>query len=528
MKMSKKIETIIHVIGSPRIITVFSVLFVILFTIFFPIRFETNDDPVMLLISSGALFGTPDEHLIFINTIIGHLLKFLYIKIPHIEHYSIFLISCHALGFSSLMNEIVKGKLNHINKIINITIFVVFETILLANLQFTTTSALITTAGVFLILNKNRLHILLGIIFIALGFAIRLHACALVLIICTPYVVYEFYAEKIKLLKLTFLIGMVFCSLYLFDSRSYSNDKEWSFFKEYNIARSKINDNPNFKKLTPLSDSEKVNFDLLKAFMLDAQIHNLNYLNELSVRIDELTKDSAINNVIDQLRKYDIILILVFLLGCFAAYQKNKLSLYLFLASFMLFLLALMYTGIMGYIKIRVFYAALLPILFLILVNSDLLTKNNRSLLFIRVLFSLMIIKHLTSITYNTFKFISNDTRQVEQMELISNFTKKSSNPLLIWSSSLSFSSYNPMSLSTIFESKNIHLLGWLSGIPLEKDLKSHRNLIDKRFCIFIGNQNMEQKLLVLKKSLLHNYKIAIETEIELSSKNYSIIHFKN
>ena len=33
------------------------------------IRFETNDDVVMLMISSGAYSGTPDYHLVFINVI---------------------------------------------------------------------------------------------------------------------------------------------------------------------------------------------------------------------------------------------------------------------------------------------------------------------------------------------------------------------------------------------------------------------------------------------------------------------------
>ena len=35
------------------------------------IRFESNDDVVMLMISSGAYSGTPDYHLVFINVIYG-------------------------------------------------------------------------------------------------------------------------------------------------------------------------------------------------------------------------------------------------------------------------------------------------------------------------------------------------------------------------------------------------------------------------------------------------------------------------
>ena len=53
------------------------------------IRFETNDDVVMLMISSGAYSGTPDYHLVFINVIYGLLLKGLYFILPGLEWYTI-------------------------------------------------------------------------------------------------------------------------------------------------------------------------------------------------------------------------------------------------------------------------------------------------------------------------------------------------------------------------------------------------------------------------------------------------------
>lgn len=49
------------VVNYPLVLGVWSLIFVLLAWIF-SIRFETNDDVVMLMISSGAYSGTPDYH----------------------------------------------------------------------------------------------------------------------------------------------------------------------------------------------------------------------------------------------------------------------------------------------------------------------------------------------------------------------------------------------------------------------------------------------------------------------------------
>ena len=87
------------VVNYPLVLGVWSLIFVLLAWIF-SIRFETNDDVVMLMISSGAYSGTPDYHLVFINVIYGLLLKALYTIFPNMEWYTILFALLHIFSFS--------------------------------------------------------------------------------------------------------------------------------------------------------------------------------------------------------------------------------------------------------------------------------------------------------------------------------------------------------------------------------------------------------------------------------------------
>ena len=49
---------------------VFNTFIVLLLYAILPIGFESDDDAVMLMISSGVFSGTPDEHIVFSNFIL--------------------------------------------------------------------------------------------------------------------------------------------------------------------------------------------------------------------------------------------------------------------------------------------------------------------------------------------------------------------------------------------------------------------------------------------------------------------------
>ena len=74
-----------------RALAVSTALVVLLSVVFVP-SFMTNDDPVMLLIASGRVINSaPDEHLLYINVVVGTGLRWLYEHAPGMPWYSIYL-----------------------------------------------------------------------------------------------------------------------------------------------------------------------------------------------------------------------------------------------------------------------------------------------------------------------------------------------------------------------------------------------------------------------------------------------------
>src|SRR3954470_23500301 len=66
-------------------------LFVAVFTLLEP-TFQTNDDLQLAMIASGTGISLqPDEHLVFTNVLIGHLLKSLYTAWPSVAWYGLYL-----------------------------------------------------------------------------------------------------------------------------------------------------------------------------------------------------------------------------------------------------------------------------------------------------------------------------------------------------------------------------------------------------------------------------------------------------
>jgi hypothetical protein len=71
-------------------------------------RFGTNDDVGMSQIASGGFTGKPSEHLIFINPLIGFLLKWLYIVSPPIPWYSVLIILSLVFSLSIFIDLLLK------------------------------------------------------------------------------------------------------------------------------------------------------------------------------------------------------------------------------------------------------------------------------------------------------------------------------------------------------------------------------------------------------------------------------------
>ena len=89
-------------------IFIFTSVFFIIAAYLLPIRFETNDDVVMLLLASGNITGTPEFFLVFINAIYGFLVSSLYKIFPFVEWYTLLFSFIHIVSISVLVTQIFK------------------------------------------------------------------------------------------------------------------------------------------------------------------------------------------------------------------------------------------------------------------------------------------------------------------------------------------------------------------------------------------------------------------------------------
>ncbi|HBK82495.1 MAG TPA: hypothetical protein DDZ41_02685, partial [Flavobacterium sp.] len=158
--------------------------------------FDSGDDFVMQSIASGTYTGTPDEHLVFINVILGFFLKFLYTNTQFINWYIVVLVG---LQFISLYVIFLYLKLKNVNFFIVVTsLFIAIYFI--QNIQFTTISGLLCLAGM-LVLNASLNHcnikfLIVSFFFLFLSSLLRLEMALLVGLFCVIFMLIE-HKEKI-------------------------------------------------------------------------------------------------------------------------------------------------------------------------------------------------------------------------------------------------------------------------------------------------------------------------------------------
>lgn len=143
------------------------------------IRFETNDDVVMLMISSGAYSGTPDYHLVFINVIYGLLLKGLYFILPGLEWYTILFSLFHIVSFSIILWVYSKRITTAFGQLLLLLLLLVLQAQFIVGFQFTTTAAIVACAGLSLYFERGKKVRFFGLFLFFIGSLIRFEAAML-------------------------------------------------------------------------------------------------------------------------------------------------------------------------------------------------------------------------------------------------------------------------------------------------------------------------------------------------------------
>ncbi len=513
-----------------------------------PIVFETNDDEIMNKIASGAMTGNPSEYLIFMNVVIGKMLKFLYTILPNVNWYTWFLFLANFLSYSAIQYSFNKLKVNIWIKIIQHLI--IFNLFILAfvYIQFTKVASLAIVSGIVLILFSNfkkKYEIGLGIALIFMGALIRSDVLLMYILLSFPFL---FYLAVKKHQKHLFVIISTFAISLLFVFYSYfiySNNKEFSNYSEFNAIRSKIttHDNPNFTYNNKKLMLEKVgwtqnDFTIASFFNLDIG-HEKFEIGKLKYLIDEnkrtffektFSKEMLISgrSAISQLKYYLVesfkLLLFVFLL---MLVLEKKLK------EFLIFFLTFLYVGLISFIlvyyfegalKERVLFGLTIPILlfipyyfnFSINLSQTLLKYIRYILLLLSVTFFIYLsIQNLTNI-YNTKL---SQLKRIEKGEIYNHFFQNQNEDFYV--------SWLPLSYDIFklpYSEKKIYSLGWLAGSPFNKD-KIHRYtdkknngiycIVNKNIIWYFSNDKINQ---TWRKSVKEFYK-ANYTNVSIEEK---------
>ncbi|MEM7144557.1 MAG: hypothetical protein AAF591_05450 [Verrucomicrobiota bacterium] len=212
-------------------------------------QFDENDDVVMMRIASGEMTGEPDEHLVFINVIIGWLLKFCYEVVPGVNWYVLFLYSVQFISLVVLLFAGFVGMPRGALRWLYFSAVLLFSSYYLLRFQFTTTAFMAAAAGwiwylgIWPVSKRHRVFAtIIGILLIAISAMVRHQIFFLSVILFMIPSATLFLTRRERRRELVVRIGLIalIIPLLVVDAICYRSDVDWKDYREYTNLRGQI------------------------------------------------------------------------------------------------------------------------------------------------------------------------------------------------------------------------------------------------------------------------------------------------
>lgn len=500
-------------------------------SILLPISFETNDDVTMLLISSGSYTGYPDAHLVFINYVYGLLLQTLYTNFPQLEWYTIFFSLIHILSITIISWCTLNSKKKISRQIIYLGLLYSIEAWIILNFQFTTTAAIGATAAIILLHSKDTLSSKISaLLLFIIASLIRFDAAFLVLCVFSPFILIQFYTTKRRIAYTLPLLCFVICALILniYDKKVYEDSPSWSTYREFNLIRGKINDNPNTTRPIALPPNiSNSDYSLLLYFFPDTNIFDNNSLKTILSSLDKVSLTQKIQYSIITLKTYFWILVIISLIVIiqFIGLENRIMRITLLLTYAALLFLAC-YISLDGIFKLRVIMTTLLPFSWILFLSSD-DVKYKYS--YSSILASILILFSL----YNLFEERKNHKQIIaergdESICILNKIQVPEDELILTYLTAIRLEGLNPFTISKVYNRTPYYGLGWLAKIPFhDGKIDSFLDLIDKNM-ICVEKEDFEDFKQLISESILVNYNTIVDFEITTQTENILLIKIFN
>lgn len=509
-------------------------IFFIVLSIILPIRFEKNDDPLMLMIASGSYSGTPDAHLVFINYIYGLFVVFLYTHIKGIEWYSVLFSLVHIFSLTIISWKIINANKPKIRKYLFLLFFYLAEISIILFFQFTTTAAICALAGILLFISGGYFQKIVGILLFTLASLIRFDAAFLVLVVSSPIFLYEI-TQLWKTPKFKFLLLLMSLFILLpvgfktIDKAIYNSNENWKYYKQYNYYRGAINDNPNAHNISlPLAVTE-IDYGLFHYFFVDSNIFTLDVLENIYSTVKHSTITEKIVNIYPNSNGYRLYASLIFIFTLIQFFLvKDKINRIVLLLVSLLFLLTMLYISLEAQMKFRVFMSALLAFTgSLFFLEEKKVKLRYRYLMYpFFIVFLFFFIKNV----YNTRCSENNKVESIiaQQNELFKSLDTFENCDIVVFFDGVKFEYYSPFDISNNINNHSILCSGWLSSIPFNRGrFDSFLDIIDKNV-IYLEKRYEKDAFVLIPQSIKEHYNIDVEIEVIKETADFELFKIRS
>jgi hypothetical protein len=190
-----------------RLLTAAGLINFILFTVIIwfthPI-YDTNEDVYILYQLSGG-FGLPPTELLHYNygfpPFLGLALKNLFLITDKINWYTVFLFLAHYIACVNITFQIFQKSTRAIAGLVYLTFFIVFESQLLLNINFTNTSLVLGLSGIVLLITyrsgNSLLQLTIAGLLILAASCFRIHVLIPLVGISLPFIISPWHRQRL-------------------------------------------------------------------------------------------------------------------------------------------------------------------------------------------------------------------------------------------------------------------------------------------------------------------------------------------
>ncbi len=494
-----------------------------------PIRFEENDDVMMCMIANGLYSGSPDAHLVYINALYGQVLAWLYGWTRAVEWYTLSFAVLHVISMSIIDYTVLRTRHSAWVKTIWLTFLYVMWARIIISFQFTTTAGLVCLAGMLLLQREGWRNLLTGCGLVFIASLIRFHSAALVALLMAPVILYQWRLQWRKYVPMLVLLAMVVGARWA--NGLFYKAEEWQYYKQYNVIRAKLNDNPNARKDQVYDNLPNgvtgQDYDLLLRFIPDPEVMTLEKLQAINAFVEDVPMQQKLLNV-ERLTKYAWIIATLLLLMVLVDMSEPSKKMHVLMAGYALFVLALLVlVSLDGFVKNRVFLCFVVPV---VMAFYRLLPEvvGRKRLITMSLLMTILCTLYVFQIATvrNDDYYRRTVLWKAFQQPLVKTLPEDSH--LATVGTWFGMQYMNPFEIKE-FNTRKL-AMGWLTYIPFNKEIcESFVDLLQDKMYIFVpaNYEDVESTLNRVRQQIAFHY--GIPTHVELYRRNgaYAIVQLR-